>query len=155
MFIHSANAEEAGDREKIGPHDQPVFDLSKNRYFSNAQEVLEGLVQRKSHKMVNHFCVIGYDVPKSIGMAWVYWQEGNAIILWEANTDPAYRLETSRDYLDLKKDVVPTLADVHNSTYLVTREWVREIETDCASRGVNFSIRNSKRKSLAHNAEGR
>lgn len=85
-----------------------------------------------------HFCVVAYrdqDGPPH-AWAWVHWSEARKIILWEGGDT----LIHSRRDLDLDRDVVPTLDDVHGSTYLITRAWLEETLADCAKHGTRFVI---------------
>jgi len=85
-------------------------------------------------KGAQHLCVVPYD-----HYAWVYWQEGRRLILWEGSPH-ADALVRSRRVLDLDKDVVATEADVAGSTYLVTKAWVRDTLRDCREYGMRYTI---------------
>ena len=73
----------------------------------------------------------------------MHWREGNRIVLWEGTFDSPTGDEAlirSRRNLDLSTDVVATDDDLHFSTYLVTRAWVRETIADCAKHGATYTI---------------
>lgn len=81
-----------------------------------------------------HFCI----VEGAGTTAWVRWTEGNMLILWEPGDE--YQIARSRRKLDLGKDVVATEAEIGGSTYLVTRQWVDQIQRDCESRGAKYTV---------------
>jgi hypothetical protein len=105
--------------------------------FSQPVQALQVLAASRGREPLNHFCIVGYN-ESSDRYAWVYWREGNALILWEPNVnDPMYpSLSWSRRYLHLNKDVVNSMAEVGTSTYLVTRAWVNKVLRDCRKMGI-------------------
>ena len=123
-----------------------AFDTKSDASFGDATTALHKFmhnVHMRSHR-VQHFCVVGYQsADTSDKRAWVYWTEGHEIILWSGASDPQSAptaLVYSRRILDLKKDVVPTEADIKGSTYLVTRTWVHDVISVCRTRGVKYQI---------------
>jgi hypothetical protein len=117
------------------------FSIRGDKGYPYCQEQLQNLVQRKGKAPVNHISVIGYKYADGNRNAWVYWPEGNSIILWDATRyEYPDQLSMSDRYLDLKKDVVPTEKDIHGSTYLVSADWVQRIRKDCAAHGDHFVI---------------
>jgi hypothetical protein len=68
----------------------------------------------------------GYEI------AWVIWRSGDRLVLWEENTEG---LKHSRRDLSLSEDVVATQAEIGTSTYLVDRQWVNNLERQCAAFG--------------------
>lgn len=115
------------------------FQITINAGFPNASLALRSLVEEDGRVMDNNFCIVGYRLSDGSESAWVYWQENNAMILWEPTTDASPRLALSRRYLRKDKDVVPA-ADVDGSTYLVTDAWWNKTTSDCNQHGERFSI---------------
>ncbi len=96
-----------------------------------------------------HFCIVGYDNGQNVKQAYVYWREGQKLILWEGTRLPEYAAESivnSRSQLDLTKDVVKSEADIAGSTYLVTEAWVASIKNDCKKKGAKYSIKRLARR---------
>jgi hypothetical protein len=122
--------------------EQKFFSVKSSEGYPHSLDVLQDLVQRDGRALVNHFCAVGYVDPDGDRHAWLYWKEGNKLILWEPSSMPEYPLSLcfSHRYLDLKKDVVKTLADVRGSTYLVTQDWVNKTLADCAKHGDRFVV---------------
>lgn len=118
------------------------FSVRKHPGYAQPEKSLELLVRTFGTRRLNHFCVIGYRDPSGDEYAWVRWEEGKALILWEAAADPARpaMLSDSRRYLRLDKDVVASEEEVNGSSYLVTREWVKSVKNDCESHGDKFVI---------------
>jgi hypothetical protein len=118
------------------------FSVRNHRHYPEPEKRLEVLVRARGSQKLNHFCAIGYRLPGGSEVAWVLWEEGKAVILWEGSADPEYPVELalSRRYLDLDKDVVATAEEVGSSTYLVTREWVKGITRDCEAHGDKFVV---------------
>jgi hypothetical protein len=106
---------------------------------------LTNLVKRKGKRGENHLVVVGYLYPDHDFEAWICWKEDNALILWEGVKDPSLLgpdpYPMSRRYLNLKKDVVPTVKDLHGSTYLETRAWANRVIADCKAHGELFVIK--------------
>lgn len=110
----------------------PVF---KDRYKLAAQ-CLVFSAQRK--KGTFYFPKVASNWEKE-GAPWVYWLEGNELILFEPYEEgsPHQELIFSRRRLNLKKDVVETPDEVGTSTYLVDRAWATA-RIDEAKNGTKF-----------------
>lgn len=73
----------------------------------------------------------------------VHWQDARAILLIDPRRACADRngdhgtlgWYRTKARIDLDTDVVPTLQDIHGSTYLVARPWVDAVIADCHTRG--------------------
>ena len=113
--------------------------------FENPEKLLRQLVLTKRGGSYNTFCILGFEDSAGIRLAWVYWKEGRALILWEPAT-PQTPLSLSQRYLDLRKDVVESEAELKGSTYLVTRAWVNETVSACSKIGDKYTIRISHSK---------
>jgi uncharacterized cysteine cluster protein YcgN (CxxCxxCC family) len=100
------------------------------------------LAGHKAARTLNHFCVVGYRNLDGSTYAWVHWQEGKALILWEPHVPdaPGEDLGASRRYLRLNKDVVATTDQVNGSTYKVTQAWVQQITHACEVYRERFEI---------------
>ena len=127
--------------------------VRKHREYAQLPEALRELVREDGKAGTNTFYACRVEqFSNGYHHAWVYWKEGNSIILVEPDHgayDRKYLLVWSRRYLHLEKDVVPTLDDVGGSSYLVTREWARNTIRDCVRQGDEFTVnkpaRNNRR----------
>jgi hypothetical protein len=124
------------------------FSVRKHPGYAQPERSLELLVRTRGTRRLNHFCVIGYRDASGHEYAWVRWEEGKALILWEAAAEPARptRLADSRRYLRLDKDVVASEEEVNGSSYLVTREWINGVKRDCESHGDKFVISKQRKR---------
>jgi hypothetical protein len=113
-----------------------VFDLATAPDFQDYKRVLTGYAHKHNPKSDNDFCVVGYLTADGLKSAWVIWPQKRKIILWEGQND----LDLSRRRLDLKSDVVPTENDLHGSTYLVTKAWVKQITDVCERSGTQVHV---------------
>lgn len=118
---------------------QQVFRVTDNPNFSQPIIVLKQLVAHLAKTRQNTFCVIGYRYDGT-EQAWVYWREGEAIILWEPNLDGIANLVNSKRYFHLPQDVVADETLVGGSTYLVTKQWVDSLINDCHKQGEYFKV---------------
>ena len=132
-----ARAQDAGDLP---------FDPRPDAAFGDATAALTEFLhsqQVRTHR-VQHFCIAGYQsANRDEQRAWIYWAEGRKIILWRGASNPQSAktsIARSRVITDLKKDVVPTQADIKGSTYLVTQAWVNRVISDCDARGSKYQI---------------
>jgi hypothetical protein len=118
-------------------------------YGPNVLPALKELVAERGKSKRNHFYVGRVEVFEGgYESVLVYWKENRALVLWEPGRglnlqgvpDARYDLWHSRRYWDLDKDVVPTLADVGGSSFLVTKqdahEWIRK----CLQSGERFVV---------------
>lgn len=122
-----------------------VFDTRSAAAFGDAKAPLALLLSELSPRPVapQTFCVVGYRSADGSQLAWIHWNEGQRLILWEGRGDPGYpdtSVARSRRALDLRSDVVPNEEDVHGSTYLVTRTWVDAVITDCSTSGTRYRL---------------
>ena len=86
---------------------------------------------------------MGYVTRDNLKNAFVVWEK-KQIIIWYGGDDPLY----SSQIVHLNSDVVPSEADLHGSTYLVTRAWVAKVTDACAESGITLHI---PRRKGAHN----
>lgn len=90
-----------------------------------------------------HFCVIGYERGGQ-KTAWVYWREGQRLVLWEPagpDFESKDTLTRSRRDLNLRRDVVATKREVGSSSYRIDRPWLNGLLADCRRRGQTFEVR--------------
>lgn len=120
-----------------------TFKVSEDKGFSNYRPVLIDYLRTQHVHAETHACVLGEKDSSGAYFAWVMWPAGHQIILWE---DGVTALERSRRLLDLNKDVVATDADINGSDYLVTRQWVKDLEDKCNKEGVRVSIKATELK---------
>ncbi|WP_338848056.1 hypothetical protein V8J88_04480 [Massilia sp. W12] len=120
----------------------PVFDISNDADFSNHQQVIRQYIQKRQTTKSTQVCLLGKLAADSSKLAWVIWDAGQEIILYEpGETD----LKLSRRKLNLKKDVVENEAALHGSTYLVTRDWVTQLRAECKQSGKKLQIEKQRR----------
>ena len=112
-----------------------TFKLTSDPNFKNYKQVLMRFAHKHRPHRENTFCVVGISSAEGKS-AWVFWQQGGEIILWEG----ADTLDSSRRVIHLKSDVVPSEADLHGSTYLVTKSWVAQLSETCSRSGVQVRI---------------
>ncbi len=132
----------------VGSH---IFNARKDKSLGNAGPALNEYLnaQPPSQQAKHHFCVVGYDNGNNAKLAYVYWREGQKLILWEGSRFPEYAAQSlilSRRQLDLTQDVVATEADIAGSTYLVTKAWVAGVATDCAKQGTKYVLHRPRNK---------
>jgi hypothetical protein len=124
--------------------------IYKDPDYAHPLPALKQVVAEKARNRRNTFYVSRvYYFGNGANNAMVYWKEGRALILWEpylSVTDRRHELVLSRRFLSLDKDVVPTLADVSGSNYLVTRDWARQVIRDCVRNGERFILYKTIRK---------
>lgn len=120
-----------------------TFKVSEDRGFSNYRSVLIDYLRTQHVHSETRACVLGEKDSSGAYSAWVIWPAGHQIILWE---DGVTALERSRRLLDLNKDVVATDADINGSDYLVTRQWVKDLEDKCNKEGVRVGIKAAELK---------
>jgi hypothetical protein len=133
-----------------------LFSIHQHPGYSEPQKSLELLVRTQGTRRLNHFCVIGYREPSGYEYAWVHWEEGKALILWEPAADPARPepLSTARRFLRLDRDVVASEEHLGGSSYLVTRQWVSRVTSDCKAHGDKFKISKQQRKEQERTSGG-
>jgi len=122
------------------------MEISRDAEYARPLSALKQVLAEKARHVRNTFYIspVCY-FNNGASNAMVYWREGRALILWEPDPSATasrrrHELVWSRRFLSLDKDVVPTLADVGGSNYLLTRE--------LASRMVLECVRNGKRSVL-------
>jgi hypothetical protein len=116
-----------------------TFDLASDPTFRDYKQVVTEFAVLHRPEARNDFCVFGYIAPDNLKSAWLIWRQGRQIILWEGQ-----KLDSSRRKINLSSDVAPTEADLHGSTYRVTKAWVKQVTTTCAHSGVNVRVPKSK-----------
>lgn len=107
------------------------FKLSSNPAFAKYRPALVDYLRGQHYRKATRFCLFG-SKDDSGATATVIWPDGQQIIDWGGN-DSA--LADSTSIVHLKTDVVPTENDLHGSTYLVTRQWVKDQQTLCRQYG--------------------
>jgi hypothetical protein len=124
--------------------------IRKDPRYAHPQAALKGVVDERGKQGRNTFYVSRvYYFGNGGNLAWVYWREGRAIILWEPDPSGANRkheLLWSRRFLSLDKDVVAREQDIGGSSYLESREWARHTIHDCTRHGSRFVIYRSSRR---------
>jgi hypothetical protein len=114
------------------------FAISSNADFADVRAQLHVVVDEHAHQKQNRFCVVG-EGASGDDEAWVYWPQENKLILWLPDRDNPHAIAGSKRYLDLSRDVVAG-NDVNGSTYLMTRQTVREKIQACRQHGEVYSV---------------
>lgn len=134
LWCVSASIAHAGDG-----WDRPIDGVPA---FADAQSQLQALVNIKGFYRVNQFCVVA---ASDLSAAEVYWPTEGKLILWEPMDNP-FALLWSRDYVDLKHDVVRSANDI-TLQYMVlpwTKPEVNEVISNCQKYGSKFTINKSE-----------
>ena len=126
--------------------EQTPFKITTSPDFANPKAALERLVAKRGRKESNTFCVIGYRFEDGSDLAWVYWPENQAMILWELTTEGVPDLALSKRYLRKNEDVVANESALGGSSYFVTQDWWNGTIADCNKFGEHFSIRKPQAK---------
>jgi len=135
LVASTANAQSTGER---------VIPIKNVPTFKNPMPSLQAYVQQYSKaRGPQHFCVVAYRATDGDQWAYVFWREGHQLILWNEVTDPkdaTHALLYSRRVWDLDTDVVATPAEIHYSTYLIDRPWVRKVSDACDRGGTSLVL---------------
>ena len=99
--------------------------------------LLQAAKRNKPAKGINNFCVIGQLAKDQGKSAWIIWRQKREIILWEGQDLVTAR---PRRVIDLDKDVVASESELHGSSYLVTRQWVRSLVSECKKTGLQTVV---------------
>jgi len=122
-----------------------VFNVTTDKNFSSyRQSVVDFLKSQHVHK-TNNICILGEKYTDGTKSAWIIWNEGKKLILWDGGDEP---LSISRRILNLNKDVVSDETDINGSNYLVTRSWVRKLKKRCDKHGTKITISKSELKPI-------
>jgi hypothetical protein len=114
-----------------------TFSLDQSNDFSNYKSVVRKYLQKQKPHVAVDACVLRLIADDRSKFAWVLWEQGNELILYE---DGETDLSRSRRRLNLKKDVVASESDLHGSTYLITRDWLDQIQSSCRQHGAQLHI---------------
>lgn len=116
--------------------DGRTFDFASDPAFRDYKHVITEFAHKHRPNAKNDFCISGFYTRDNLKSAWVIWRQGRQMILWEGQQN----LDDSRRDLHLASDVVPTEADLHGSTYRVTKAWVKRIAAVCEQSGVKVHV---------------
>lgn len=114
-----------------------TFSLDQANEFSDYKSVVRKYIQKQKRHAASDVCVLGLVADDRSKFAWVLWEQGGELILYE---DGETDLSRSRRRLNLKKDVVANESDLHGSTYLITKDWLEKIRTACRQHGAQLHI---------------
>ncbi len=121
---------------------QPVwaatFNIQDDPIFGTAKTIIADYVQARHANGVQNFCVLGQLAADQEKSAWIIWRQKKEIILWEGQDLVSTR---PRRLIHLNKDVVASKAQLHGSSYLVTRRWVRDLISECNKSGLQTIVR--------------
>ena len=116
--------------------------------FHGWRAQLQHMVDRDGRSGVNHFCAVvatgrtaGPD--DSYTWAYVYWREASKLYTFAQSDEGLSDMSAFKAPLDLNSDVVSKQRDLHGSTFLVTRSWLRNVLSHCAKVGTQVSLRKS------------
>jgi hypothetical protein len=128
------------------PMDGAVRAFYRDQDYAYPLPALREVVAEKAKHRRNTFYVspVHY-FNHGASNAVVYWKEGRSLILWEPERSATsqgrrHELVWSRRFLSLDKDVVPTLADVGGSTFLLTKAMARRMIRECVRNGQKFVV---------------
>jgi hypothetical protein len=134
-----AQGSKAGDCIRRG-------DIYRDAKYAHPLPALKQVVAEKARGRRNTFyispvCYFDNRYSNTV----VYWREGRALILWEPDASATkergrHDLVGSRRFWRLDKDVVPTLADVGGSSFLLTKADARHDIRDCVRNGRRFVL---------------
>jgi hypothetical protein len=121
-------------------------DIYRDAEYANPLPALKQVVAEKARGRRNTFYVspVCY-FANGFSNTLVYWPEGRALILWEPDASATKErrrreLVWSRRFWRLDRDVVPTLADVGGSNFLLTKTHARQNIRDCVRNGRRFVL---------------
>ena len=129
-------------------------DIYRDAQYAHPLPALKQVVAEKARRNRNTFyvspvCYLNNGVTSTL----VYWREGRALILWEPYADAStkdrrHALVWSRRFLLLDRDVVPTLADVAGSSFLLPKALARRDIRECVRYGAQIRLVQTKSLSL-------
>ena len=120
--------------------------------FQGWRQELQRTVDADGHAHTNHFCLVvesftpergSHDTkaPSQEEVAYVRWREGGKLLEWAgSDADGSILPVPGSGVLDLRTDIVPSVADLHGSTYRQTRGWLASIERHCAQSGTQATV---------------
>ena len=114
-----------------------TFDMDHATEFDGYKGIVGAYIQKRKPHVANHACVLGQIAEDHSKVAWVLWEQGGELILYETGTT---ELSQSRRRLNLNKHVVANEADLHGSTYLITRDWLSQLRAACRRHGNKIRI---------------
>lgn len=114
-----------------------TFKINEDRQFSSYRSVLIDHLASKRLHGVQDFCILGKLAADGTKSSWILWHQGKTIISWNGEDDP---LKWASRKIDLTKDVVSSENDLHGSTFLVTKAWVKHITSQCDQDGIKIKI---------------
>jgi hypothetical protein len=119
--------------------------------FAELKEFLQEFCNRYAEEDLNFFYIsppIRSSNDVEAEYSYAYWMTGNLIITLNlpvrAKTD--YHWYRFKAGVDLKKEIVPTQADIGSSTYLTDSRWVERKIIDCLVNGRKVIIRKNAKK---------
>ena len=120
--------------------------------FRAWRQELQRTADADGYARANHFCLVVETFTPERGpydtkalpqeeVAYVRWREEGKLLEW-AGSDADGRIlpVPGSGVLDLRTDIVPSVADLHGSTYRQTRGWLASIERHCAQSGTQATI---------------
>lgn len=114
--------------------------------FKDWRAEIRRWVHKDASQERNSVCVVVEDDGRGDIQAFAYWPQQQLLASYLPGDGPL--TEQSRTpgsgLLDLKHDIVPTLADVKGSTFREPRSWLDAIVRKCRRYGVTLSVSKSK-----------
>jgi hypothetical protein len=114
-----------------------TFKLDQATDFQDYKRVVREYIQKRKPRTAARACVLGLIADDRSKFAWVLWEQGGELILYE---NGATDLGLSRRRLNLNKDVVENESDLHGSTYLITKNWLEQLRIACLQHGTQVHI---------------
>ncbi|HEX7349018.1 MAG TPA: hypothetical protein VF264_05160 [Rhodanobacteraceae bacterium] len=117
-----------------GPPPTSTFDITTTTGFSNYRAPLVAFLRGEHATGGAHVCILGLQDATGFQVARIFWPAGQRMAEWGGGASQVQRV------LNLKTDVVASQSEVGTSTYLVTRAWVRQMETRCRRHGTQVYL---------------
>jgi len=123
----------------------PLISVTDHPWYKNrVLPALRKFTKHNTRRRVNHFFVEKVDAGTSKDhiSPWIYWKEGNELILFEPRVEesPPDELYLSRRQLSLSKDVLPQgFSGMNTSTYMLRFEDAQRMKRQCLA-GTAFTI---------------
>lgn len=104
--------------------------------FPGLHDELRTIVKEDSRDKMAVFCVMLEDTSNHQPVAYALWESKHLLYRWYATSDAMISDATLIHHapLDLRKDIIRTKVD-RLSTFLVSRSWARDVESQCRQHG--------------------
>lgn len=80
------------------------------------------------------------DDPQAYTWAYIHWPQARRFYTWFPTEGQDVSSMNQKEELDLRRDVVRRQADLHGSTFRVTRAWMANVVRHCAAKGTTLRL---------------